>query len=249
MATYYDRGRFRGREAKNIVFDGVNLNDYFEVTSLGFDALPSITAVTTDIPGKPGEYYFSRNIGTRTGTLQLSALADDSSPMSVIEKWRELGPLINKSEPRPLYLGNDKYINVMITGETPLEFFGERGLVELKLTAYDPYFHGKTHTVPLVTGDNTFRVLSQCEVWPKISITGAQAPLRVRRKSTYDEVRVPTVGSAKIEIDMENMKVYSGGNYVPVDIQYTDFFSLSPGEVETINLSSGTGTLEYEELS
>lgn len=243
-----DSGRRRADGYEHVVFDGVDLNDYFEVVGVQAPAFPPVEPITTAIPGKAGEHYYSRRVGSREVTLRLMALADKSSPLSVIQRWRELTPLITHGEPKRLYLDDEMYLNAMLTGETPLEFLGKRGAVEVTFTAFDPYYHGQWHELPLEAGDNTFQVISQCETWPIIRVSGASAPLRVRDNATYNEVRVPATGSATIEIRMEEMKVFSGSNYVPVDIQYTDFFPLIPQEEDTtIWLSSGTGTLSYEE--
>lgn len=244
---YYDERRLRANGQDHVIYDGVDLNDYFEVTAFGFNVTPSISAVTATVPDKPGEHFYSRQIGVRKGTIRLTARADDEGPLNVIDKWLQLAPLISKDSPRPLYLDSDKYLNAMLVGETPIEFIGERGSVELSFTAFDPYFHGKEHVIPLETGDNAFLVTSVCEVYPVIRVTGADSPLSVRYNETYDTVRIPTVGSAEIEINMDEMKCYSGGNFVPVDIEVTDFFTLPPGKEATVWLSSGTGTLTYEE--
>lgn len=243
----YDEGSLRASGHDHIIYDGVDLNSYFEVTSFGLEALPPVEPITTQIPGKAGQHYYSRQVGARTITLRLMAKADSSDPLRVAERWRELSPLINKDEPRRLYLDSEMYVDALLTGETSIEFFGERGAVELTFSAFDPYFHGREHTVALKAGDNTFMVVSQCEVWPVVTVTGATAPLRVQNKTTADEVRVPAVGGLPIKIDMENMKAYSGSNYVPVDIEHTDFYSLPANELATIWLSSGSGTLTYEE--
>lgn len=243
----FDEGRFRANGRPHIVYDGVDLNDYFEISNFAASVLPNVEAVTTTIPNRAGAHYYGRRVGVREVTFRVTARADEPDPVSVIQTWRTLVPLIAKGEPRRLYLDDDMYLEAMLTGETPLEFIGERGAVDVTFTAFDPYFHGREHEIPLVTGDNSFRVVSLAEVWPVIRVTGASAPLRVQNKTTYEEVRVPAVGSAEIEIRMEDGKVLSGGNYVPADIQHTDFWSLPSQEDATVWLSSGHGTLTYEE--
>lgn len=244
---FYDEGRYRATGHPHIVYDGIDLNDYFEVVSLGGSVLPTVEAVTATVPNKAGQHYYGRRVGARTVTFRLMALAEESDPASVMQAWRDLAPFLNKDEPRPLYIDDEMYLNAVLTGETALEFYGDRGAVEVTFTAFDPYFHGRNHEIALAAGDTSFRVVSLAEVWPYITVTGARAPLRVQNKDTAEEVRVPAVGSAKIEIDMENGKVYSNGNYVPADMQYTDFFSLPPEADVTIWLESGSGTLTYEE--
>lgn len=249
MPARFDEGRIRSSGHDHVIFDGVDLNDHFEIAAVATSAFPSVEPVTANVPGKAGVHYYSRNLGARVVTLTLTARADEDDPFDVIQRWRELSPLLAHDEPRRLYLDDEWYLNAMLTGETPIEFAGDRGRVEVELTAFDPRFHGRTHEVDLAAGDNKFFVTSYTDVWPVITVRGARAPLRVQNKDTADEVRVPTVGSLPVEIRMEDMKCYSGSNYVPVDIQYTDFFTLPPNREATIWLESGTGTLTYEELA
>lgn len=249
MPARFDEGRIRSSGHDHVIFDGVDLNDHFEVAGVSTSALPSVEPVTANVPGKAGVHYYSRNLGARTVSLTLMARAGTDDPFDVIQRWRELSPLLAHDEPRRLYLDDEWYLDAMLTGETPIEFAGERGRVEVQLTAFDPRFHGRTHEIELKPGDNTFYVVSYSDVWPTITVTGAQSPLRVQNRTSADEVRVPAVGELPVQIRMEDMKCFSGSNYVPVDIQYTDFFSLPANQEATIWLSSGTGTLTYQELA
>lgn len=244
---YYDEGSYRAIGHPHIVYDGIDLNDYFEVVGLGGSVIPSVEAVTATIPNRAGAHYYSRRVGSREVSFRLMARADEPGPVPVIQAWRELAPLINKEEPKRLYIDDEMYLNAVLTGDTALEFVGDRGAVDVTFTAFDPYYHGRVHEIPLATGDNEFHVVSLAEVWPVVRVTGGTSPLQVRYEKTYEEVRVPAVGSAEIEIQMEDGKVFSGANYVPADMQYTDFFSLPPDEDVTVWLSSGSGTLTYEE--
>lgn len=245
----YDEGRLRATGHDHVIFDGVDLNDHFEIVAVSTSAYPAVEAVTATVPGMAGLHYYSRSVGAREVTLTLRAVADAPDPFDVIRRWRELSPLLAHDEPRRLYLDDEWYLNAMLTGETPIEFAGDRGSVEVAFTAFDPRFHGRTHEVELTAGDNTFFVVSHTDVWPVITVTGASPPLSVKNTATEDEVRIPTVGGLPVRILMEDMRCYSGSNYVPVDIQYTDFYSLPANQEATIRLSSGTGTLTYEELA
>lgn len=243
----YDSGRYRGVGHAYIVYDGIDLNDFFEVVGIGAPVSPTIEPITTTIPGKAGQHYYGRRVGALNLTFRLYARANEADHASVIQRWRELKPLIVKPEPKRLYVDDEMYLMAMLTGDTELEFLDERGAVEVTFTAFDPTYHGREHVIELKEGKNSFWVVSLDEVWPVIRVTGAQAPLQVRDNTTYKEVRVPAVGSATIEIRMEDGKVFANSNYVPVDMQYTDFFSLPPNEDAEIYLSSGSGTLTYEE--
>lgn len=246
----FDGGRMRAEGHEHVVFDGIDLNDHFEITGIQAPVFPAIEAITTKVPGRAGEHYYSASVGVRVVTMTLYARADSDDPFSVIRRWRELSPTLLRDEPRPLYLDDDWYLMAMLTGETPIEFTGERGRVEVEFTAFDPRYFGPVHEIPLKAGANTFLVQSNIEVWPTIRVTGASSPLDVKNALTEDMVRIPAVGAyLPVEIRMEEMKTYSGSNYVPVDIQYTDFFSLPPFQEATIELSSGSGTLTYQELS
>ena len=243
----YSEGRFRAVGLPYVIYDGLDLNDYFEIVDVGTSAQPNIETNTATIPGVPGEHYYSRQLGPREVNLRLMARADFNDRPSVIQTWRSLAPLISKDVPKPLYLDDEMYLLAVLTGSTELEFLDDRGAVDVTFTAYDPYYHGRIHEIELKAGETDFRVSSLAEVWPVIKVKGATGTLRVEHVQSGDAVVVPNPGEAEIEIRTEYGRVERSGAYVPVDLAQTDYFSLPPSSDVTISLSSGSGVLVYEE--
>lgn len=241
----------QGRRAvglQHVVFAGVDLSDYFEVMEVQAPAFGKITANTSEVPGKAGAHYHSKQEDSIEIVLRMMARADDENPASVIERWRGLKPLLIHDEPERLYFNSERYYKALVTGDFGLSFMGPRGAVDVTFTCFDPRLFGETHTHALKAGENRFFVRSGSDVWPIIRISGAGRNLRVRNQATYDQVLVPDSGEAEVTIDMENCKVASGLGYLPVDLSVSDFFTLAANEEACISVSSGEGTVEYTEV-
>lgn len=241
----------QGRRAvglQHVVFAGIDLSDHFEVMEVQAPAFGSITANTSDVPGKAGVHFHSKDEGPIEIVLRMMARADDENPASVIERWRGLKPLLVHDEPERLHLDSERYYKALVTGDFGLSFMGPRGAVDVTFTCFDPRLFGETHVHALKAGENRLYVRSGSDVWPTVKVTGASPNLQVRNQATYDQVLIPDSGEAEITIDMENCKVASGLGFLPVDLSVSDFFQLRANEEACIYLSSGEGTVEYTEV-
>lgn len=238
----------RAAGLRHVIYDGVDLADWFEVTALDAPAFAPVTPVTSEVPGKAGVHYHSARTGSIEITLRLMARADRDDPADVLEMWRTLKPLLLKDEPKPLHLDSERYYLAMVTGDFPLEFIGARGAVDVTFTCFDPRLYGAEHVVELEAGTNRLLVLSGDDTWPTIRIRDARGPLTVKDEDTARMVVVPGAGEAEVTIDMEGCKVSSGLGYLPVDVSLTDFFPLRAGSEAHINVSAGSGTLTYREV-
>lgn len=243
----YKLGQLDATGHEHVTFGDTNLSSVFEVLSVTMDAIPSIEPATVRVPGRAGSHYYGREIGDRVLTIRLSLHAHSRDPLDVFREWRQVSPALWRQETQRLYLDEGMYLNAMVTGEFPLEFLGPRGVVDVQFTCYDPYFHGRDMEVPLEAGDNEFMVVSQCETWPTIEVTGASGSVSVTDKGTGQKVVVP--GTDHATIHMETMRATVDGAFKPVDMTQTDFFPLSPEEITTVSLASGEGVLRYQELA
>lgn len=233
---------------RNIVYGGVDLSCYFDINKVTIAPFPDITLNTVQISGKAGSTYFSREIGERTIKLNLSLKASERNTLANYKEWRELTKLLLKSEPTPMKFDEAHYINVMALSASEITRLGYRGVSEVTFVAPDPYFYGKTQEAVLNPGDNSVWASGDVDAWPVIRLTNASNGLTVRNSNTGEEIVIPSgiTSTASVVIDTELMRCTVNGQYVPTNLNRTDFFSLSPGQT-TISLSSGTGTLTYKE--
>lgn len=246
----YKLGQFDATGHEHIIYGDVDLCRTFEVLQISMDLLPGIETITAKIPGRAGSHYYGREIGDRIITLRTSMHAHSRDPLDIFREWRQESPAFWLNGTQKLWLDEEMYLNAMVTGETPLEFLGPRGVVDIQFTCHDPYFHGRTVEVPLKAGENPFKVMSQCETYPTIEVEGASGSVVVTDAVSGHEIVVPNTDHCTI--DTENMKAYVDGRFAPLDMERTDFFSLIPGgpnDLAGVTLASGTGTLRYEELA
>ncbi len=228
-----------------IIYDGVNLSDIFVVEDVRVPVLPSITASTLSLPHRPGEYYCSEQLGTRTVTIRLRVDAESRCPLDVFRSWREVSPLVHKAEPKKLYLDEDLYVWAKLTGETEIEQSAYYGTVELSFTCFDPYFYGPVHSIPLVNGANAFSMA--CEAYPELELSAVSSTVKVLNEDTGDfvQVSVPDYYSGmKLVVDMEKQTCRTSTRYVAPDL-LSDFFLLSG--VARVRLIGASGTLRYQE--
>lgn len=245
----YDMGELLLDGPRRIVYDGHDLGEAFEIIDVETDMHPQVELITSDVPGVAGSHYFSRRVLPRNVTIRLAHKGRSRDKFQIFEEWRDYSSMLAKKEPRRLYLDEARYLNAILEGETPIDFVGDRGLVDVHFTAPDPYFHGETPRVhPIKAGRNRFLVTSLVETWPTITVTGAAGELTVSEEASGLIVTVPNAGGTTV-IDTKRMKAFVDGAFAPVDMEVTDFWPLPGGAECRLTLSQGEGTVEYEELS
>lgn len=236
--------------AKRIVFDGVCISDYFDVTAYITSPFPDVDVKTVKIPGRAGSKFLSAEIGERQVRLKLSLKGFERTPMRVHQLWRDFNPLLIKGEPKPMFFDDDKFLNVIPTSGTELERLDSRGVSEVTFRACDPYFYSREEDeTELEPGVNKVFIYGTFPVLSVFEVTGVTGQLQLTDKETGYTVLIPNVGKADdvVMIDMDRQRCSVGGVYLPVDPDITDFFDpLPPGNRE-IELSAGTGVLRYRE--
>lgn len=235
--------------AENIYYDGKNLSDYFDINNIDPDPLASFESVTTKIPGKAGSVFRGKNVGERVIRMDMSIKGCGRDTLSISKAWRRVAHYLVKDEPKPLKLDDGRTIYALPMSASQLQRLGRRGVSTVDFTAFDPYFYGKTYTINLVSGQNLFYVQSDHDVLPTIELTGASGAVTITNYLTGEQVRIPSVqnSAATVVIDMAALKCTINGNHLDVDMNFTDFFGLSPGKND-IRLSAGKGILRYTEV-
>ncbi len=230
----------------SITYDGINLADIFEIRDVSMSALPTIEANTQDIASKPGSFFVSRKISTRSITLTLGLDAQSRCPVDIFFSFLEHNNSLAKAEPKELWFKH-RFCYAMLVGDTPIENKGSKGVITCNFICYDPFFYGEEHRVPLTTGENLIPIEGTQSVFPIIELTGCESDFLLTNLKTAEKVHVQNLKSdTKLTIDMANTRCLANGNYHPSDIQVTDFFPLEAGD-NRLNISSGHGTLVYRE--
>lgn len=234
--------------AQNVYYDGVNLSDYFDITDVGIQVVPTVELASTAIPGKVGNHFDSVDYGERTITFRMSRLGYDRNKIHITQVFREFLPLLVRDRPCPLSIDEHNEIYAVLTGAEDLERMGMRGIVEVTFTAEDPYFYGDTKQVELEAGDNEVYISNPYSVLPTFEVIGATDPLVITNKDTGDRVYISDTvkPESRVIVDAGNERCTINGSYLPVDPQFNDFFTLPPG-LTNISLSSGAGVLTYRE--
>ncbi len=228
-----------------LVFDGVNVSDYFQIVDVSIPLLPSFEAVTHELAQRPGSYFERCNIGTREVKVKLRLDAETRDPMGIFRAWRELSSIFSKTEPCKLQLGEERYCWAMMTGETEIENEAYYGVVEFTFTCFDPYFYGTGHEIALSDGSTASFAVQGIETYPALELTATGTSVTVTNTVTGDYVLVPdTASGASGEIDMETQTATIGGEYAPVYL-LSDFFAIE-GDAG-VKVAGANGTLKYTE--
>lgn len=228
-------------------YDGVNLSDNFIVRSVDMPLLPSIDASSIAIDGKAGAWFSKRKIGTRDINVGLGILNDTRDRREILEAWYMLSDKLAKDRVCKLEIGNGKYVNAILIGDTETTTNGRWSTVNVTFRCFDPYIYGENHVESLKTGNNQIFIHGKCPAYPVFNITGASTTT-ITNVKTGDKIRVEGLSDDQtLSVDMANYSCTVGGIHKPADPTVSDFWPVGPGEV-TINLSSGTGSLKYMEV-
>lgn len=232
--------------ASGLMYDGENLSDTFQIVDVSIPLLPTIEAVTHDLAQRPGSYFASRKVGTREIKVKLRLDAETRNPMGIFHAWREVSGIFNKTEPKKLYLNEDKYCNALLVGESQPEDEAYYGVVELSFLCFDPYFYGKEHEIALSNNATaTFDVKGSVAAYPTLELTATTTSVTVTNVVTGDFVTIPSTKSgSKVAVDMERQLATIGGEFAPVNL-LSDFFSVE-GAAQ-VKIAGASGTLRYKE--
>ena len=232
-----------------IAYDNVRLADYFIVRGVDMPMLPTITANSVTVDGKPGAWFTSRQIGTRDVTVRLGLLSETKKNIDALETWINNAYLVGKDTPHRLDLGKGYYVNAIMNGTSDISKNGRWSTVSISFKCFDPCIYGETHTLELKQGSNKYVILGKAPVSPIFTIKSTSASYcDVEDNTTKKMVRVLSPGTAnQLVLDMEKHRCTLGGVYKAVDPTMSDFFTLTPGE-QTINTKYCYGTMEYTEV-
>ena len=234
----------------DIAYDGIRLADHLVVRGVDMPLLPEITANSISIDGKAGEWFTSRQIGTRDITVRLGMLGETKDRVEALDNWINHSFLVGKDAPCRLDLGNHYWVKAIMVGNSDITRNGKWSVVDVTFRCFDPYLYGDTHTITLKSGSNTVEILGNAPTAPIFAVKNSSSSsyLDIEDNKTRKKVRIYNTGTTNtITVDMGLHKCLIGSTYKAVDPTTTDFFTLEPGN-QTVNIKSGTGTMTYTEV-
>lgn len=227
-----------------IVYDGEDLTQYFELVDFSTSLLPTISATTQELAQRPGAYFASRKVGTRTINLKFKANVETRDPMAAYRELRELNGLFLKGEPKQLQLDEDMYCFALVTGDTKISQEAYTGVFPVTFTCFDPFFYGREHSIE-VSGTKTFDVQGALPAYPVLTLTASSTTVKVTNQVTGEFVSVPDLTSGtEVVVDMGKQLATANGYFAPVDL-LSDFFSIE-GNAQ-VKVEGCSGTLTYRE--
>ena len=237
-----------------IIYDGVCLNDMFQIAGVSFPFLPGIDIDAKSVPGLAGEARVGRQLEPIDIKVKLRLDAQSRCPVDIKAKWAEMAPVFFKDGPRPLSLGNGVYYLAEVAGATEIDDRAYYGEVTVTFHCSDPIAYGAERTIEVPSGGSvTFAVGGSYPTRPVIA-----APEAVRDQSSLlwglnldagDYLRVAT-GSAsarRVRLDCAKRTCEIAGT-VALPTMESDWFSFEPGE-HTVRNDQGSGacTMTYVE--
>ena len=231
-----------------LVYDGVNLSDFFVVRTFDMPLLPSIEAASIAIDGKAGEWFASRKVQTRDIVIGLGTLNETKNRKDIMAAWFNLSDKLAKDKVCKLEIGNGLYVNALLIGDTSINTDGKWSIVNVTFRCFDPYIYGKEYTETLKSGTTTINVKGKCSTFPVINLTASSSTVLLTDLDTGDRIRYTGMASGtKIVVDMANYKSTVNGVYKAADLTVSDFWPLHTGD-NRLQLTGATGSLTYREM-
>ena len=230
----------------NMIFNGMDLTQYFRIKDIRRDLLPPLTSVAQAIPGRPGSIIGSTGISDRMMEVDIRIKVNKRPELR--EKARELAGLLYTEDYEKLTFSDepDKYYMAKIDGNTDIAEKAIYGDVTLPFL-YDPLAYGETKSLDISGSLQNGGTRATTGI---ITVTlGAVDHLKMTLKSTgeYVYIKHPFTTSDTVTIDLSEGTAYKNGVSITQDVYLeSDFFDIPVGTFE-ISLSSGTGSIEFTE--
>lgn len=231
------------------IFDGHDLGELFTVGNPEIRFLSS-NVVSEQVPGRDGAVITGRTWGTGEASFSLLAKGD----------WRErrdafsqLGMWLSVDEPKPLYIGDERYHMAIPTGELKSDIGAMSGTVRVTFMLDGPAY-GPTRTVTIPSGGSvTFDVGGTAATRPTIATERAYRDASSLvwgvRLDEGDYLHVLTGSSSYRSVSLDcDARTCIVNSHVSLPTVDSDWFSLAPG-THTVRMDNGTGaaTLTYVE--
>lgn len=229
----------------NVVFDGFNLSDAFDITDLSRPD-SEFEAETQEVPGMDGTMLTGARLGTVTIEMTLTAIGKTKAER--VEAMHALTALLNRTDdPRRLEFtdeGGLYRLAVPISGGSRKGYFNAESKHVVFLIP-DPVLYGAERSATIPSGGSaSIHIGGTYAAKPRIT---AAAAVRASNglwgirldDGDYSNVSVPTSAASAVLIDAGTREVRVSGNPAMITLA-SDWLELTPGE-HKLEMTQGTG--------
>ena len=236
------------------IFDGHDMAENLEVAELRMQALPELSPILKESPGRDGAAYLGSTMQPLVVTVVARLATGTTDPAEIQRKWAEVASVLKTAEPAKLCLTPGLYRMAVLQGASELEFATYSAKAELQFLCPDPVAFGDERTVTVPSGGSaSFAVGGTHPARPTVSasaaVRGASSLVWGVRLDEGDFLHVAT-GSASaraVELDCGARTCSVGGSTSLPTID-SDWLSLEPGlHVLRNDQGSGACTVKFRE--
>lgn len=234
---------------RDVIYDGVRLNDFMVVKDIKESLLPNVENVTLRMNKNVGLKFVNQELGSRVFAIDVEILSDNQQDKQ--EKIDRLAPLLFTDEEKDLILDNSRRYKAVVDGSSNINNLMYDGLLTLNFVAYDPIAYGEEISLNIGSGDELYNP-GNYKTRPIIELFASTAPVEVRLKNgeEYDYIKINKIVGVTdtIKIDFVNEVVTLNGEDIMADVDpLGDFFDIPPGDFSLeIKNSRFTHILFYE---
>lgn len=225
-----------------MIFNGVDLSDYFIAYSVSRSVLPEVNLSTQDVPGMDGTRVLGSRLSPRSFTVKFLF----RKSLDRYDVAHDLAEILYTEKPKELIIEPGKYYMAMVSGSVDLDSLWKAGGGEFEFYCPDPIAYEIDERTVEFTGSGKMAVHGTYKTYPVIEVSPAvgSSNYQITNANTGKFVKIDRAFSSasKVVIDMQAQRVTIDGKkadmYVDLD---SDFFSVDPGDVE---LSSTGGNVK-----
>ena len=217
---------------RDVIYDGVRLNDFMVVKDIKESLLPNVENVTLRMNKNVGLKFVNQELGSRVFAIDVEILSDSQQDKQ--EKIDRLAPLLFTNEEKDLILDNSRRYKAVVDGSSNINNLMYDGLLTLNFVAYDPIAYGEEISLNIGSGDELYNP-GNYKTRPVIQVLASAAPVEIRLKNgeEYDYIKINKVRGVgePIVIDFVNEVVTFKGEDMMEDVDpLGDFFDIPPGD-------------------
>lgn len=159
----------------NIMFNGVIMPHFMSVVKVENSILPEVSQNTVNIPGRPGSYFFSNEIGVRQ--IDVDIIIFGKKPSDLPRYAKEVAKWLYHDKPVKLEFSDRQgaYYLASFTGGSAIEELSRVGKATLSFVCFDPFMYGAKETIKMTSGGTCeVKNLGTAPSYPKITMTCAK---------------------------------------------------------------------------
>lgn len=157
-----------------IIYDGVDLGELMFIRDIQRPIMPGQTLELVDVEGRHGVLFMYKK--HEPVTLPVQVVISEESIDQLHVRRHEIAAALHKHEPKRLTFSDEpgKYIEAILTGESPLNTLATHGEATLEFFCPEPFWYATPDCVHEFQGEGThdFNRVGTIESEPEIVITG-----------------------------------------------------------------------------